>query len=177
MKKWPVKKRMVLITVHRRENFGEPFKRICDAIDLLSRRFPEIVFVYPVHPNPNILNMARARLGQLTNVVLTEPVEYDEMVYIMMRSALILTDSGGLQEEAPTLGRPVIVLRDVTERPEGIKAGAALLAGTNTERIVKLTTRLLTDKKRYAQMAKARNPYGDGKSARRIAKAIVAALA
>lgn len=171
------RKRMVLITCHRRENFGEPFGRICAAIERLSRRFSDILFVYPVHPNPNILEAAKTRLGGLENVWLIEPVPYGEMVYLMTRSSLILTDSGGLQEEAPTLGKPVIVLREVTERPEGLKAGSAVLAGTRTAKIVSLATRLLTDKKMYQRMARAGNPYGDGKSAKRIGAVVARELA
>jgi UDP-N-acetylglucosamine 2-epimerase (non-hydrolysing) len=166
-------KRLVLVTVHRRENFGEPFKRIGDALVALAKRFPETAFVYPVHPNPNVREEARRILGQVPNILLVDPLSYPEMVFLMMRSTVVLTDSGGIQEEAPTLGKPVIVLREVTERPEGIEAGAALLAGSNTRKILALTTKLLTDKQLYQKMAKVRNPYGDGKSAARIARAII----
>lgn len=169
-------KRVVLVTVHRRENFGEPFLRIAKAIESLAERFPETAFVYPVHPNPNVYEAARRALGHMPNILLVEPLSYPEMVFLMMHSALILTDSGGIQEEAPTLGKPVIVLREVTERPEGIKAGAAFLAGSNTKKIVSLTTKLLTDAQLYRKVAKVRNPYGDGKSAVRIAREIIRAL-
>lgn len=161
--------RTVLITGHRRENFGGGFVNICDAIRSLANTFPSVSWVYPVHLNPNVRDVVMQRLGGLPNVFLIAPVPYDEMVFLMSRSYLILTDSGGIQEEAPALGKPVIVMRTVTERPEGVKAGCCILAGNSKAKIVAITKTLLTDKIRYARMAKAKSPYGKGDSAQQIA--------
>jgi len=161
-------RRMVLITGHRRENFGPGFENICRAIATLAERFPDVAFVYPVHLNPNVQQPVHRLLGGLVNVYLREPVPYPEFVWIMDRSTLILTDSGGVQEEAPTLRKPVLVMRDTTERPEAVEAGAVELVGTNFDRIVNQASLLLDNSAEYARRQIDHNPYGDGKSAPRI---------
>ncbi|HKC49676.1 MAG TPA: UDP-N-acetylglucosamine 2-epimerase (non-hydrolyzing) [Myxococcota bacterium] len=158
----------VLITGHRRENFGEGFEQICDAITTLAVEFADHRFVYPVHMNPNVREHVVERLEGLANVALIPPQDYQTFVALMSRCRLVLTDSGGVQEEAPSLGKPVLVMRDTTERPEGTTAGTALLCGARADRIVHETRRLLTDSQAYAAMATARNPYGDGRAAGRI---------
>jgi UDP-N-acetylglucosamine 2-epimerase len=158
----------VLVTVHRRESFGQPLRQILAAIADLARRFPEMTWIYPVHPNPNVQGPATEMLGDLVNLRLCEPLAYPELVRCLRRSRLVLTDSGGIQEEAPTFGVPVLVLRETTERPEGIAAGVARLVGTTRQAIVDETTRLLTDPAAHAAMACSRNPYGDGRAAQRI---------
>ncbi len=158
----------VLITGHRRENFGEGFEQICAAIGQLAERFPDKLFVYPVHLNPHVLTIVHERLGSAKNVRLIEPQAYAEFVALASRCRLILTDSGGVQEEAPTLGKPVLVMRDNTERPEGIEAGGVKLVGANAERIVAETSNLLTNEEEYRAMSHVKNPYGDGKAAQRI---------
>lgn len=162
----------VLITGHRRENFGAGFREICDALVTLSERFPETDWVYPVHLNPNVQGPVYDRLGERANIRLMPPVAYDEFVALMARCALVLTDSGGVQEEAPTLGKPVLVMRDTTERPEGVQAGTVRLTGPEAASIVPEVTRLLTDPAAYREMSEAVNPYGDGKAAPRIAAAV-----
>ncbi len=162
----------VLITGHRRENFGEGIAQICDAITQLAAEFPEHRFVYPVHLNPNVKEHVVARLEGLDNVSLIPPQDYPAFVALMSHCRLVLTDSGGVQEEAPSLGKPVLVMRDTTERPEGTAAGTALLIGARAERITRETRRLLTDAKAYQAMATARNPYGDGRAAGRIVERI-----
>jgi UDP-N-acetylglucosamine 2-epimerase (non-hydrolysing) len=158
----------VLITGHRRENFGEGIRQICEAIATLAHRYPDHRFVYPVHLNPNVkTNVERLLLG-LANVRLIAPQGYRNFVALMARCRLVLTDSGGVQEEAPSLGKPVLVMRDTTERPEGIAAGTALLVGTLSQSIVEHTSRLLDDQEAYRAMANAVNPYGDGRAAARI---------
>jgi len=159
---------MVLITAHRRESFGPGLERIAAAVLRLAEQFPTTAFVYPVHPNPNVERTIRRLLVGRENIYLAPPVGYAEFVWLMDRSTLILTDSGGVQEEAPTLRRPVLVLRDKTERPEVIEAGAAQLVGTSTERIVAAATRLLTDPAAYQAAQIDHNPYGDGHAAERI---------
>jgi UDP-N-acetylglucosamine 2-epimerase (non-hydrolysing) len=159
---------LVLITGHRRENFGPGFKSICQAIAELSRRFPSAHFVYPVHLNPNVKNTVYGYLKGKPNIHLIEPVSYLPFVWLMKQSTLILTDSGGVQEEAPSLGKPVLVMREETERPEAVDSGAAKLVGTSKERIIDLVTSLLTDRSAYTAMATSRNPYGDGKATGRI---------
>lgn len=158
----------VLITGHRRENFGEGIEQICAAIAALARRFVDHRFVYPVHMNPNVAVHVKRLLGKLGNVRLIEPQGYRSFVRLMSRCRLILTDSGGVQEEGPSLGKPVLVMRDTTERPEGVAAGTALLTGPDAEAIVAHTTRLLTEPAAYEAMATAKNPYGDGHAAERI---------
>ena len=163
---------LVLVTGHRRENFGEGIEQICRAIAMLADRFPAHRFVYPVHLNPNVLEHVNRLLGELPNVRLIPPQSYRNFVALMARCRLVLTDSGGVQEEAPSLGKPVLVMRDTTERPEGVAAGTAILTGPNARAIVQHATRLLTDDVVYRSMAAARNPYGDGYAAERIVERI-----
>jgi UDP-N-acetylglucosamine 2-epimerase (non-hydrolysing) len=158
----------VLITGHRRENFGEGIRQICEAITALARRYPDHRFVYPVHLNPNVEVHVKRLLGGLSNVRLIPPQGYRHFVALMARCRLVLTDSGGVQEEAPSLGKPVLVMRDTTERPEGVEAGTALLIGPRADSIVEHTARLLDDREAYRAMANAVNPYGDGHAAERI---------
>lgn len=162
----------MLITGHRRENFGNGFDQICKALAALAKRFPDHLFIYPVHLNPNVQKPVYARLGSLSNVRLIPPQDYSAFVALMSRARLILTDSGGVQEEAPSLGKPVLVMRDTTERPEGVEAGTALLTGARAERITESVTRLLTDAETYRKMSRAANPYGDGAAAERIVQCI-----
>jgi UDP-N-acetylglucosamine 2-epimerase (non-hydrolysing) len=163
---------IVLITGHRRENFGEGIEQICQAVATLAARFPDHLFVYPVHLNPNVLAHVNRLLGSLSNVRLIAPQSYRNFVALMMRCRLLLTDSGGVQEEAPSLGKPVLVMRETTERPEGVAAGTALLTGPTASAIVEHATRLLTNEAAYRSMATARNPYGDGHAAQRIVERI-----
>lgn len=160
--------RLVIVTAHRRESFGPPLARICDAIEFLAREHADWHFLYPVHPNPNVVQTVRSTLSGLGNVHLVDPIAYEPFVFLLDRAYLILTDSGGLQEEAPSLGKPVIVLRDTTERREGVDAGSALLAGTERQRIIDLVEAVVSDPARYAAMATGSNPYGDGRAAERI---------
>lgn len=159
----------VLITVHRRESFGQPIRGIFQAIAELAERFPHLRWVYPVHRNPNVREPAHAMLGGIPNLELHEPFDYRELVRRLMRARCALTDSGGIQEEAPTFGTPVLVLRDRTERQEGVEAGVARLVGVDREAIVATASELLTDPTVHAAMATALNPYGDGRAAERIA--------
>lgn len=162
-------KRLVLITGHRRENFGEGFLNICHAIKNLAQRYPEVDYVYPVHLNPNVRKPVMEILGGgADNIYLIDPLPYLEFVYLMEQSYLILTDSGGIQEEAPGLGKPVLVMRDTTERPEAVEAGTVLMVGTDKERIEKMVSRLLEDHPFYSSMSDAINPYGDGHACERI---------
>lgn len=169
-------RRLVLITGHRRENFGEGFLNICRAIQTLSKRFPEVDFVYPMHLNPNVRKPIREifgdNLGGLDNLFFIEPLEYLQFVTLMDRSSIVLTDSGGIQEEAPGLGKPVLVMRGTTERPEAVKAGTVKLVGTDYNQIVDNVEKLLTDNAAYAEMSRANNPYGDGKACSYIADAL-----
>lgn len=166
-------KRMVLITGHRRENFGEGFLNICHAIKHLAEQYPEVDFVYPMHLNPNVRKPVLEILGEgAENVFLIEPLDYLPFVYMMQHSTLILTDSGGVQEEAPGLGKPVLVMRDTTERPEAVEAGTVLLVGTNREKIEQGVSQLLDDTEMYRRMSEAVNPYGDGRACERIAEAL-----
>lgn len=166
-------RRLVLITGHRRENFGEGFLHICRAIKTLSERFPEVDFVYPMHLNPNVRKPIHEVFGEdlkgFSNLFFIEPLEYLQFVSLMERSTLVLTDSGGIQEEAPGLGKPVLVMRDTTERPEAVEAGTVQLVGTDYDRIVGGVETLLIDEAAYSQMSRANNPYGDGKACGRIA--------
>jgi UDP-N-acetylglucosamine 2-epimerase (non-hydrolysing) len=161
--------RIVLVTGHRRESFGRPFEELCSAIAACARRHQDWLFVYPVHPNPNVQQPARRLLGASSNVLLAPPLEYEPFVWLMDRCDLVLTDSGGVQEEAPALGKPVLVTREVTERPEAIEAGTARLVGTDASRITRALEELLGDPRAYAAMAGASNPYGDGRASERIA--------
>lgn len=160
--------RTVLLTAHRRENWGEPLRRICAAVKTLVERFDEIQVVFPMHRNPLVRQTVTEALGNVPRVVLIEPPDYAPFVKLMQSAYFILTDSGGVQEEAPSLGKPVLVLRQTTERPEGVEAGTARLVGTDVARIVEEASRLLSDETAYQQMARAVNPYGDGKAAQRI---------
>src|SRR4029077_17858653 len=159
---------MVLVTGHRRESFGRGIQQICEAITVLARRYPDHRFVYPVHLNPEVKEHVDRRLGGIPNVRLIPPQGYRSFVALMARARLILTDSGGVQEEAPSLGKPVLVMRDTTERPEGVAAGTALLTGPRASCIVAHTRRLLDDRPAYESMANAVSPYGDGHAAERI---------
>lgn len=163
-------KRIVLITGHRRENFGEGFISMCTAIKDLSAKYPDVDFVYPMHLNPNVRKPIREVFGETpaTNMFFIEPLEYLSFVYLMEKAYLVLTDSGGIQEEAPGLGKPVLVMRDTTERPEALDAGTVKLVGTNYNKIVVEVSRLLEERNYYEQMGKAVNPYGDGKACKRI---------
>lgn len=161
-------KRMVLITGHRRESFGGGFERICQAIVQLAIAFPMVEFVYPMHLNPNVREPVNRLLNGLNNIFLIEPLDYLPFVYAMNRSSVLLTDSGGIQEEAPSLGKPVLVMRDTTERPEAVDAGTVKLVGTDVKTIVTELTALLTDEQAYKDMSFAHNPYGDGEACQRI---------
>jgi len=165
---------LILITGHRRENFGDGFERICEAIAQLARRYPGVDLVYPVHLNPNVQAPVRRLLAGIANVHLIEPQDYLPFVYLMARSTLLLTDSGGIQEEAPSLGKPVLVMRDTTERPEAVDAGTVRLVGTDSAAIVAAASELLDDAEAYRRMSIAHNPYGDGQACQRIGAALLA---
>lgn len=162
-------RRLVLVTAHRRENFGRPLQNICRAIRRLADARPDVEFLYPVHPNPNVKGVAIEQLGSHPRIRLVEPLDYRAFVAAMKQAYFILTDSGGVQEEAPALGKPVLVLREETERPEAVAAGVVRLIGTDYERIVGESTRLLDDHSHYLSMARGVSPYGDGNAAQRIA--------
>lgn len=164
----PRERRLLLVTAHRRENFGEPFRQVCEAIRELADRYPDIQVLYPVHPNPNVAGPAREILGAHPRITLCEPLAYRDFVAAMKAAYLILTDSGGVQEEAPALGKPVLVMRHETERPEAVAEGVVKLVGPDREAIVREAARLLDDPEAYAAMAKGSSPYGDGRSADRI---------
>jgi len=161
-------RKLILVTGHRRESFGKNFENICYGLKKISKSNHDVKIVYPVHLNPNVQKPVKKILNNVKNIHLIEPLDYYSFVYLMDRAYLILTDSGGIQEEAPSLGKPVLVMRKVTERPEGIKAGTAKLVGTNTEKIFSETLKLLENKRSYQAMARAVNPYGDGKASDRI---------
>lgn len=161
-------KKLILVTGHRRESFGEGFERICLCLKKLATENPEIEIVYPVHLNPNVQEPVRRHLSGVNNIFLIDPLEYLPFIYLMDKSFIILTDSGGIQEEAPSLGKPVLVLRDTTERPEAVEAGTVKLVGTNPERISEEISKLLCSHSSYLAMAKARNPFGDGIAANLI---------
>ncbi|MFK8045815.1 MAG: non-hydrolyzing UDP-N-acetylglucosamine 2-epimerase [Crocinitomicaceae bacterium] len=160
--------KIVLITGHRRENFGDGFISICEAIKELANNFPDVHFVYPVHLNPNVRKPVNDILMGVENIRLIEPLGYLSFIYLMNKSYLILTDSGGIQEEAPSLGKPVLVMRETTERPEALAAGTVELVGTNKELIIEKVSQLLTDRRHYEKMAQASNPYGDGNACKQI---------
>ena len=164
-------KRLILVTAHRRESFGEGFERICQALAKIAGR-NDVHVVYPVHPNPNVQTIVNGRLRGHPNITLTEPMDYVPFVDLMRRSYLLLTDSGGIQEEGPSLGKPVLVLREKTERPEAVEAGTVKLVGTDIDRIVRETTTLLDCPDEYARMSRIHNPYGDGHASERIEAAI-----
>jgi UDP-N-acetylglucosamine 2-epimerase (non-hydrolysing) len=163
-------KKIILVTGHRRENFGEGFEEICKALHDIAKKFPDVQIIYPVHLNPNVQEPVIRILSGIHNVNLIEPLDYLPFIKLMDISYLILTDSGGIQEEAPSLGKPVLVMRDTTERPEAVTAGTVKLVGARRENIVSETIRLLTDSERYLSMAIAHNPYGDGDSSKKINK-------
>lgn len=163
-------RKRVLITAHRRENFGVPFLAICEAVATLAASHPAFDFIYPVHPNPNVKATAHERLGAISNIHLLDPLPYTDFVLALKCATLVLSDSGGLQEEAPALGKPVLVMRDVTERPEGVDAGVNLLVGSNKEKIIATVEKLLTDESAYKAIAQARNPFGDGTAGQQIAE-------
>ncbi len=165
--------KIILITGHRRENFGQGFIDMCEAIGELADKYPRCDFIYPVHPNPNVLSVVKDLLNNRKNVLLIEPLEYLSFLYLMNKSYLIITDSGGIQEEAPGLGKPVLVTRDTTERPEAVVAGTVKLVGTDKEKIIKEVTRLIEDQEYYDSMARALNPYGDGTAAKQITNIIL----
>ena len=169
-------KKLVLITGHRRENFGEGFISMCQAIKTLSERFPEVDFVYPMHLNPNVRKPIHEVFGDnlagLENMFFIEPLEYLSFVYLMDKSSIVLTDSGGIQEEAPGLGKPVLVMRDTTERPEALDAGTVKLVGTDYDKIVNSVCKLLSEPEAYEKMSHAVNPYGDGKACERIVETL-----
>jgi UDP-N-acetylglucosamine 2-epimerase (non-hydrolysing) len=165
-------RRMVLITGHRRESFGQGFLNICEAVRTLAERFPDVAFVYPVHLNPNVQGPVYSLLGERENVLLIPPLDYAPFVRLMDRSDIVLTDSGGIQEEAPSLGKPVLVMRETTERPEAVHAGTVKLVGTDIQAIVSGVSTLLTDRAAYEAMARAVNPYGDGLASGRILDAL-----
>ncbi len=166
------KKKMVLVTGHRRENFGEGFENICNAIKTVAAGHDNVEIVYPVHLNPNVQKPVRRILGKVRNVHLIEPLDYEPFVYLMTKSHIILTDSGGIQEEAPSLGKPVLVMRETTERPEAVEAGTVRLVGTDARKLIEETDNLLTDEDLYRKMSNVQNPYGDGKSANRICEVL-----
>ena len=167
-------KKMVLITGHRRENFGDGFISMCKAIQALTQKYPDVDFIYPMHLNPNVRKPIHEVFGEdlscLNNMFFIEPLEYLSFVYLMEKSTIVLTDSGGIQEEAPGLGKPVLVMRDTTERPEALEAGTVKLVGTDFNKIVNEVSELLTNQEYYERMSKAVNPYGDGKASERIAR-------
>ncbi|PFG70207.1 MULTISPECIES: non-hydrolyzing UDP-N-acetylglucosamine 2-epimerase [Pseudomonas fluorescens group] len=169
----PQDQRMVLVTGHRRENFGDGLERICQALAETAARFPAVTFVYAVHLNPNVQEPVRRRLASISNVHLIEPLDYLPFVYLMTRAYLILTDSGGIQEEAPALGKPVLVMRDTTERPEAVDAGTARLVGTEIASITHHLRELLSDDAAYREMSNAHNPYGDGRACTRIREVLI----
>ncbi|KAA0231358.1 UDP-N-acetylglucosamine 2-epimerase (non-hydrolyzing) [bacterium] len=169
-------RRLVLVTAHRRENFGEPLRAICRAVRRVSVAVTDVDIVYPVHPNPNVAAVAREELDGFERVHLVPPLDYLEFVHLLNRSSIVLTDSGGVQEEAPALGKPVLVLRNETERPEGVAAGVAELVGPNEEAIVQRSMALLSDPAEYARMSQARSLYGDGTASQQIAGIILERL-
>ena len=166
-------RRVILVTAHRRENLGEPLENICNALKHIVEKYEDVELVYPVHLNPAVREVAFKILGDTENVHLIEPLDVDELHNLMSRCFMVMTDSGGLQEEAPALGKPVLVLRQETERPEAIAAGTAKLAGTDEERVYRLAKELLTSEAEYSKMAHAVNPYGDGRASERIADALL----
>ncbi len=179
LEEWGVRpggRRLVLVTAHRRENFGAPIQRICEAIQVLAQRYGnDLHIVYPVHLNPNIQEPVYRLLGEVPGISLIKPVDYISLIHLIKHAAIVLTDSGGIQEEASGLGKPALVLREVTERPEGVDAGVLRLVGSNPEMIVREASRLLDDADAYAEMARVTSLFGDGKAAGRIVEAILSA--
>ncbi|WP_243975781.1 non-hydrolyzing UDP-N-acetylglucosamine 2-epimerase [Vibrio natriegens] len=167
-------KQLILVTGHRRESFGGGFERICEALAQTAKQHPNVQILYPMHLNPNVREPVNRILGDVENVLLIEPQQYLPFIYLMSRSHIILTDSGGIQEEAPSLGKPVLVMRDTTERPEAVAAGTVKLVGTNVEKITASLDSLLNDEEAYKEMSFAHNPYGDGKACQQILDALIA---
>ena len=165
-------RKIILVTGHRRENFGQKFINICEALKTIALDNRDVDIVYPVHLNPNVQKPVKEILSNIPNVYLIEPLQYEQFIYLMSKSYFLITDSGGVQEEAPSLGKPVLVLRDTTERPEALEAGTVKLVGTNREMIIKEAQTLLDDYSVYEKMSEAHNPYGDGEASRRIVKFI-----
>ena len=163
-----IEKRIVLVTGHRRENHGQGFINICTALKEIAINNPDIQIIYPVHLNPNVLKPVYEMLGNIDNIKLIAPLAYPSFVWLMNKSYLIITDSGGVQEEAPSLGKPVLVMRDTTERPEAVDAGTVILVGTDTDRIIDEATKLLKDEALYKEMSSLHNPYGDGTACEKI---------
>jgi UDP-N-acetylglucosamine 2-epimerase (non-hydrolysing) len=166
-------RKLILVTGHRRENFGEGFENICKALAKVATDHDDVEILYPVHLNPAVSEPVNRLLSGISNIKLIDPQQYLEFVYLMDRSNIILTDSGGIQEEAPSLGKPVLVMRDTTERPEAVSAGTVKLVGTDANKIYSELERLLTDEKAYKKMSIAHNPYGDGQACRRIAEQLL----
>jgi UDP-N-acetylglucosamine 2-epimerase (non-hydrolysing) len=166
-------RKLILITAHRREQFGQGFERICEALATVARQFPDVDLIYPVHLNPNVQDPVMTLLTGLSNVFLLPPVDYPSFVYLMTLAYVIITDSGGVQEEAPSLGKPVLVMREHTERPEAVHSGAAKLVGTDSDTILHYVRRLLTDVSFYQEMSQVQNPYGDGQAAQRITRILL----
>jgi UDP-N-acetylglucosamine 2-epimerase (non-hydrolysing) len=169
-------KKLIVVTAHRRESFGQGFAHICAALARLAQR-PDVQLIYPVHRNPNVMDPAYRQLDNLANVFLVEPLDYVPFVDLMRRAYLLITDSGGIQEEGPSLGKPILVMREKTERPEAVAAGTVKLVGTDADRIVREAERLLDDQAEYTRMARIHNPYGDGCASDRIRQAIAAHFA
>jgi UDP-N-acetylglucosamine 2-epimerase (non-hydrolysing) len=165
-------KRIVLVTAHRRESFGQPYADVANALKKIAQDFADVRIIYPVHPNPNVKGPAHEILGNEPRIHLIEPLDYPELIWLMKRSYMLISDSGGIQEEAPSLGKPVLVIRDVTERTEGIAAGTAKLVGTNKDVIYREASALLTDAEAYCRMSQAVNPYGDGTASKKILQAL-----
>ena len=166
------KKRFILVTAHRRESFGKPIIDICNALKQIIKEDKTVEIIYPVHLNPNISKAVYSELGKIKRIKLISPIEYNSLIYLLSKCYFVLTDSGGIQEEAPSFGKPVLVMRNTTERPEGVIAGVAKLVGTGTKKIVEEASILLNNRKTYKYMSKAINPYGDGKTSQRIVKII-----
>ncbi|MCF6189012.1 MAG: UDP-N-acetylglucosamine 2-epimerase (non-hydrolyzing) [Cocleimonas sp.] len=166
-------KRLILVTGHRRESFGGGFERICESLRQIALSHDDVQIIYPVHLNPNVQEPVNRLLADMPNIVLIEPQDYLPFIYLMTKAYIILTDSGGIQEEAPSLGKPVLVMRDTTERPEAVEAGTVKLVGTDTQKIVTEVEILLSDEQAYDKMSKAHNPYGDGKACDRIIKTLI----
>lgn len=164
---------MILVTGHRRENHGQGFVNICEGLKEIAEQYPELVIVYPVHLNPNVQKPVYEILGNVSNIKLIHPMEYPDFIWVMNRAKLIITDSGGVQEEAPSLGKPVLVMRDTTERPEAVSAGTVRLVGTLKEVLVKEVKRLIEDEDHYRKMSEAHNPYGNGKASERVVQIIL----
>ncbi len=163
-------KKIVLVTGHRRESFGKPFEEICEALLFIAKKYDDIQIIYPVHLNPNVQEIVYDKLAAQNNITLIKPLDYAKLIYLMDKSYMVVTDSGGIQEEAPSLGKPVVVMRNVTEREEGIEAGTAVLAGTDKENIIKNVTAILDSEELYSKMSQSRNPYGTGDTSQQIVK-------